>query len=1115
MSNAYERLAVVRATALVLFLAASLPHAASAQTASTHATAAQTASPVRVRLDHALAPTGGALRAMPPARTGAGDPAIASSMPARTRALPDTVRVLALMVEFQADTDTRTSGTGKFGTVYPQDYGSEIIDPLPHDRAYFEAHLRFLENYVAKASGGRTTVVGRVLGAPVTVSKTIRDYSPRKGEIETPVAQLVVEAWTLADAAFAGEDFSQYDMFVLYHASRGRDVDLASILGADPTPFDIPSLAFTHTSLRRLLGADFAGVPMMGGRFHIRNTAVLPSTNVREIPLLTGGAGLLELTTNGLLAASFGTWAGLPDLFDTKKGVTGIGRFGLMDPESIFAYGGIAPPAPSAWEMTALGWAQPREASAGRRQYFLTAQRSDQPSTADIIRVPVTAREYWLVENRQRDPGGNGQRITMRSAGQDLDLRFAKDTTGFENGSIALLKGVVTDVEDLDWSLPGGTVVTDKTEQRVNGGILIWHVDEEVIRRGLADNTVNADPALRGVDLEQAGGAQDIGRSIPSIFGATIGSGSPVDYWFDGNIAPLYENSFSMLTNPNTRANSGAYSHVTIDRFGAPGPLMSLEIALGDNTLAPVAGWPVDLSPVLGSDSARMRVQTADLDGDGAHEVLVAAETAADGAVLVVLRADGSPYLAGTDAPVVLRDRLARRVVSAALAGDVTGDGVPELVLVTADESTTRVHVATARDADTDGQLDLVHVLAHASSSFGDAAGAQASAFMISDGALRYQLVGSRVDTVMAVTGTVARTTIEAGRQGLRAIAASGTPGVVAVTTAMDAADFIDVAGGMVTPGRTGLTVRSHPNTSGPFQIVTADFDGDGRFESVAPAGQGIGVFAPTSDGRATFFDDVKCGMFTLTGAHRAMGAGDVDGDGRMDLLVADSTRVSVLNGVFASVDDHPFRTTATQVFAVRLAGDARDAVFAAGDGQLAQLGSRARQAEGFPVPLPRGADVVLAPLGVQSPTLGVVAAGDGGRVFLFDTKSRLAASGLRWRAQYGDETQRGMPLAAGDAVVTSDVFFPPERCYNWPNPVYDKRTAIRLYVSHDADVRVKILDLAGALVAELAGRAVGGMDNELSWDASAVQSGIYMAKVEATAPGRSGEKIIKIAIVR
>jgi hypothetical protein len=273
-----------------------------------------------------------------------------------------------------------------------------------------------------------------------------------------------------------------------------------------------------------------------------------------------------------------------------------------------------------------------------------------------------------------------------------------------------------------------------------------------------------------------------------------------------------------MMTNPNTRANSGAYSHVTIDRFGAPGPLMSLEIALGDNTLAPVAGWPVDLSSVLGSDSARMRVQTADLDGDGAHEVLVAAETASAGVVLVALRADGTPYLAGTDAPVVLRDPLARRVVSAALAGDVTGDGVPELVFVTADESTTRVHVATARDADADGRADLVHVLAHASSSFGDAAGAQASAFMIADGALRYVLVGSRFDTVMAVNAAVVRTTIEAGRAGVRAIAASGTPGVVVAANAVDAAHFIDVTGGVVTPGRAGLSVRSHPNMTGSFQ---------------------------------------------------------------------------------------------------------------------------------------------------------------------------------------------------------------------------------------------------------------------------------------------------------
>lgn len=76
---------------------------------------------------------------------------------------------------------------------------------------------------------------------------------------------------------------------------------------------------------------------------------IIPSTELRELQLLSGNT-LIELGINGLLAASFGSYLGLPDLFNTSNGKTAIGRFGLMDGQSLFSYNGIFPPEPSAWE---------------------------------------------------------------------------------------------------------------------------------------------------------------------------------------------------------------------------------------------------------------------------------------------------------------------------------------------------------------------------------------------------------------------------------------------------------------------------------------------------------------------------------------------------------------------------------------------------------------------------------------------------------------------------------------------------------------------------------------------------------------------------------------------
>ncbi len=90
----------------------------------------------------------------------------------------DTLKVLAVMVEFQEDKYDATTGTGKFGSHYTKTYGDTILDPLPHDANYFSDHLLFAKNYYKKVSKGKLDLVYKVLPQVVTVSKYMRDYSP-------------------------------------------------------------------------------------------------------------------------------------------------------------------------------------------------------------------------------------------------------------------------------------------------------------------------------------------------------------------------------------------------------------------------------------------------------------------------------------------------------------------------------------------------------------------------------------------------------------------------------------------------------------------------------------------------------------------------------------------------------------------------------------------------------------------------------------------------------------------------------------------------------------------------------------------------------------------------
>ncbi len=489
------------------------------------------------------------------------------------------------MVQFAADTDTKTTGTGRFLLAARPD---SVIDAPPHDRAYFEQHMTFLANYFRKVSRGKLLIVGTVVDSVYTLSAKMEAYSPRPGGSDSVLANLARDTWTLVESSGKVADFSRYQCFVVFHAGAGRDVDLVSLYQADPTPLDIPSITLGPGAFKKAYGPAYPGIPVQGGAFHITNTCILPETESRELPTVTGSV-YLELGINGLLCASIGSYLGLPDLFDTRTGSSGIGRFGLMDGQGIFSFSGVFPPEPSAWEKMALGWVTPVDVPPGTSVLRIPAH-----STPDTVyRVRFSPTEYYLLENRNRDPQRNGQSVTSVLNGVVRTQYFRRDTTGFDAYDISALAGVITDVEDLDWSLPGGT---GEDGEWFDGGVLIWHIDEAVIRAGLADNTVNADPERRGVDVEEADGSQDIGQTYEGIFAAGAGSeaGTALDFWFKGSASPVNTNAFSATTFPDTRSNNGSASHVSIKEFSDRAPVMSATVVVGDAEASLVPGFSED-----------------------------------------------------------------------------------------------------------------------------------------------------------------------------------------------------------------------------------------------------------------------------------------------------------------------------------------------------------------------------------------------------------------------------------------------------------------------------------------------------------------------------------------
>ncbi|RPI73837.1 MAG: hypothetical protein EHM47_05195, partial [Ignavibacteriales bacterium] len=253
----------------------------------------------------------------------------------------DTIKILSIMVNFQADRDGATFGDGKFGSIYTGANRTDntILDPLPHNKAYFESHLEFVKNYFAKVSNNNVHIEYFVLPDTFSVSQTMRNYSPEPNSDDfTRTANFSKEAWTIAATMNPGFNFSDYDIFTIFHAGVGRDVSLPGSLGNER---DLPSVYLSDRALKEILNNNITGLPVnRNGEY---NSMIIPETESREVDVI-GGRVLFELSINGLLVASVASHLGLPDLFNTETGLSAIGRFGLMDGQAIFAYGGTYPP---------------------------------------------------------------------------------------------------------------------------------------------------------------------------------------------------------------------------------------------------------------------------------------------------------------------------------------------------------------------------------------------------------------------------------------------------------------------------------------------------------------------------------------------------------------------------------------------------------------------------------------------------------------------------------------------------------------------------------------------------------------------------------------------------
>ncbi len=956
-----------------------------------------------------------------------------------------TVKIFAVMVEFQEDSDALTFGNGKFGSLYTGDNATskEIIDPLPHDAEYFRQHLQFAQNYFNEVSYGKVDITWEVPDRIFTVSELMREYSPDPGSDDlTPVGTLAQEVWQMVESELSGSyNLSDYNLFTIFHAGAGRDVSLPGSFGNER---DIPSVYLSLRALRVMFGDSFDGF----ASGVIQNTMILPCTESRELSSVAGKT-LLELSINGLIVSSIGSYLGLPDLFNTETGLSTIGRFGLMDGQAIFTYGGLFPPEPSPWEKMYLGWIEPYTIDPGDYLISLSAVEAAAPSDTTLIKVPISATEYYLIENRARDTQNDGAYITYMLDGTEYSMNLTEDTTGFRSYDIDTLKGVITDVDEFDWAVPGS-------------GIVIWHIDEKVIAENIDSNTVNNDNDRKGIDVEEADGIQDIGEEFVTIFGdVIIGEGDEEDLWYSSNAADLYTNRFAYDTKPDSRSNSGGNSQITIENFSDISNKMTFSLSFGD-------------------DNIRLSIQKklSDKDLFGLNSISLGDRTlhfGCNGSRFFVIDEDGS-IIPGEGG------------VSAFRPASLIQDG--RLLVSGAKDNTISFYIFDGT-AHTSFEKITTQSFSSAPVMIAGVGSKAYTALGTSDGkVLLYELDADNNDASLINTYDIFNQT------EVKDIALSGSPGSI-FAGAISENSYGDISGNMY-------------NADGKITDV-ALIDRNGTYRAlilVEPYnfvlienGQKVREFTANPVDTVKSFSVVK-----------------FESDGEPYIIYSAASHSGVLNMSGAVGDNFPFVSEESEIFSYSPAsadvdGDAiPDLIFTTENGKIyAVSGEDGNNLSGFPV---AGGNELTGTPSIHYDNGLYITALDQDSV-LYSWEIKTGSDNIQWSGSEPNDNNPLVEVAGGSS--SGMPYFPEELAYNWPNPVYEGETYIRFYVAEDSKAIIHIFDLAGALVAEMNVNALGGINNEIAWDITGIQSGVYFAHLEVTGAlsGNSGYKIIKIAVVK
>ena len=483
------------------------------------------------------------------------------------------LKIALIRISFEKGDFPGFTGDGDF-LMSPTDIcGDYIIDPPPHNKNYFNSHLRAVNNYFRTVSHNifgidldESNIYPASNDSSYRLTRSMNYYNELGMEIEhekriTTLLKDAIEKAYEVDQI----DFNNYDLIAVIHPGLGQDFKLPFL---DPTPEDIPSTFVDSRMIEK-----YFDKPLVVGNSTVNNGLILPES--QNHPLMDPSIFSALSNPCDIQYSITGTWAlmigfavGLPPLWNIETGESGIGMFGLMDQGSNNGRGMI-PSIPNPWTRIHAGWEDPTEYSSPQTINLANLKKNS------IAKIFLNDSEYFLIENRNNWFRQGVDIDSARLAVWEKTKIYPSyiDVLFDSSGVIKNEYGVVTKINNYNMGMPAS-------------GFLIWHIDESMISKNINSYKINYDKLAKGIDLEEADGAQDIGYVSNLLTDPS--SGYWGDMWFNSNNQYFRSNTinnleFSNYTFPNTQTNDYYISSIRLDNFSKPDTSSSFDLSYSSN----------------------------------------------------------------------------------------------------------------------------------------------------------------------------------------------------------------------------------------------------------------------------------------------------------------------------------------------------------------------------------------------------------------------------------------------------------------------------------------------------------------------------------------------------